>query len=155
MPVPASAVVDALQASARLHLTAIEHYQTLGEHLDRWGYGKLGSRWRADADEERDHFRAVLARLEFYDLGASLDHPAPAWPRHDAGGQLQASLALETAAAEVERANVLAARAVGDEGSALVFAALLHGSEASIREIEGDLLVIKQVRLDNWLQGQT
>lgn len=151
MPVPAASVVDALQASARLHLTAVEHYATLGEHLARWGYAKLGERWRADAEEERGHLRSLLARLEFFDIGASLDHASPAWPRHDAAGQLQASLALESAAAEVERGNVLAARAAGDELSALVFASLLKGSEESIRQIEADLRTIQQIGLDNWL----
>ena len=70
-------------------------------------------------------------------------------------GALQASLSLEVAAAEAERANVLASRAAGDERSALVFADLLEGSEESIRQIEADLRVIEQVGLDNWLQGMT
>lgn len=154
MPVPASPVVDALQTSHRLHLTAVEHYGTLGEHLARWGYGQLGNRWKRDAEEERGHLRAVEARLEFFDLAPGMQHEAPAWPRHDAVGQLQASLALEIAAAESERAGVLTSRAAGDEGSAVVFAELLAESEASIREIEADLLVIAAVGLDNWLQGQ-
>lgn len=151
MPTPAAPVVDALQTSHRLHLTAVEHYATLGEHLARWGYGKLGERWRGDAEEERGHQRAVEARLEFYDIAPGMAHEAPAWPRHDVPGQLQASLALETSAAEAERAGVLTSRAAGDEGSAVVFAELLEGSEASIREIEADLRVIAAVGLDNWL----
>lgn len=151
MPVPAASVVDALQTSHRLHLTAVEHYATLGEHLARWGYSKLGDRWRTDAEEERGHLRAVGARLEYYDTAPAMQHAAPAWPRHDAVGQLQASLALEVAAAEAERANVLASRAAGDERSAIVFAELLEGSEDSIQRIEADLRVIGEVGIDNWL----
>ena len=151
MPSPAPAVVAALQRSASLHLTAVEHYATLGEHLARWGYSKLGERWRADAEEERGHFKAVAARLEFYDQGVSLQHDPAFWPRHDVPGQLSASLALETAAAAAERANIVTSRINGDEQSALVFAELLEGSEDSIRQLEADLEVIREVGIDNWL----
>jgi len=151
MPSPAPDVVSALQRSASLHLTAVEHYATLGEHLARWGYAKLGERWRTDAEEERGHFKAVAARLEFYDRGVSLQHDPAFWPRHDVPGQLSASLALETAAAAAERANIVTSRANGDEQSALMFAKLLEGSEDSIRQLEADLEVIREVGIDNWL----
>jgi bacterioferritin len=147
-------VADALQASLRLHLTAVEHYATLSVHLDRWGYAKLGEKYVKDAEEERGHAAMVLSRLEFYDVAPDLTHNAPVWPRHDFSGILTANYTLETAAAEVERANVTASRAVGDESSALVFTELLQGSEESIREIEATRLVITQVGLDNFLANQ-
>ena len=155
MPTAAPETLAALQRSVALHLTAIEHYATLGEHQARWGYAKLGERWRADAEEERGHFRSVVARLEYYDEAAVLTHDAPAWPRHDIEGILAASLELETAAATVERAGILIARAAGDEESALVFAGLLAGSEESIQRLEADMKVIGQVGVDNWLANLT
>lgn len=151
MPTPAADVVAALQRSAALHLTAIEHYSTLGEHHARWGYSELGNRWKRDAEEERGHLRSVFARLEFYDVPADLAHDAPAWPRHDVEGILAASLELEAAAANAERSGVLISRAAGDEQSALVFASLLEGSEDAIRLLEADMKVIGQVGVDNWL----
>lgn len=151
MPTPAADVVAALQRSTALHLTAVEHYCTLGEHHSRWGYSQLGNRWKRDAEEERGHLRSVLARLEFYDVPADLSHDAPSWPRHDVEGILAASLELETAAANAERSGVLISRAAGDERSALVFAELLEGSENSIRQLEADMKIIGQVGLDNWL----
>lgn len=154
MPQAPEGVIDALQASVGLHLTAIEHYQSLAEHFDRWGYGKLAVAYREDAEEERGHLREVLARLEYYDTQATHEHEPPDWPRHDYEGILAANLALETAAAEVERANVLACRAVGDEISALVFASLLEGSDSSIAKIEATQKVIEQIGVDNYLANQ-
>lgn len=150
MPTASTDVVDALQASCRLHLTAVEHYAGLAAHLERWGY-KLGDRYLQDASEEREHLRLVMERLEFFDVAPSLDHKLPTWPRHDYAGILVASLLLETAAAAVERANIAVCRQAGDEQSALVFVQLLAGSEASILEIEASQKVISEIGLDNYL----
>lgn len=154
MPAAQNVVIDALQASVRLHLTAIEHYQTLSEHLGRWGYAKLALKYAEDAAEERDHLKAVMGRLEYYDVQPTYEHDAPSWPRHDFEGILAANLALESAAAETERANVLTARSVGDERSAIIFAGLLEGSEGAISDIEAAQKVIEQIGLDNYLSVQ-
>jgi bacterioferritin len=146
-----TSVIAALQTSVAMHLTAIEHYSTLAEHLDRWGYSRLGEKYRADAEEERGHFKKCVERLEFYDVAPVLTHPAPSWPRHDFAGILVANMQLEQKTAIAERANILASRAVGDELSALVFADLLEGSEESIEDIQAVQSVIKQIGLDNYL----
>jgi bacterioferritin len=151
----APAVIAALQDATSLHLTAIEHYVTLAEHLDRAGYHKLGDRFRHDADEERSHLRKVLERLEYYQTAPSYEHRAPAWPRYDVPGILVSNLALETAAAEAERAHIVTCRAAGDERSAIVFADLLEGSEDAIQQIEADRFVMSQIGTDNWLANQT
>lgn len=151
MPVAAPDVLSALQRSLSLHLTAIEAYQTISSHVRRWGYDKLGNRFASDAEGERIHLRAVLARLEFYGQGGELAHAAPAWPRHNVLGILAFSLDLENGAAAAERNGILISRAAGDEGSALVFAELLKDSEQSVEEITADLRVIADVGIDNWL----
>ena len=154
MPIAPVNVIECLQSSASLHLTAVEHYATIAEHLDRAGYHKMGERFRADAEEERGHLRKVYERLEYYNVQPTYTHAAPSWPRLDVPGILTANLTLETAAAEVERQHIIECRAVADELSALVFAELLHGSEESIKEIEADKFVISQVGIDNWLANQ-
>jgi bacterioferritin (cytochrome b1) len=151
---PPEGVVDALQASVRLHLLAVETYQAQGEHFSRWGYPKLGEKYRADAEEERGHLRDLLKRLEFYDVQSTYEHAQPDWPRHDFEGVLASNLTLESTAAEAEKANIFACRAVGDELSALVFVDLLEGSEASVAEIEATQLVVQQIGLDNYLASQ-
>lgn len=154
MPAAPAKSVECLQNAVSLHLTAIEHYTTIAEHLDRAGYHKLGDRYRADAKEERHHLRAVLERLEFYNIAPKYDHAQPSWPRFDVPGILAANLTLEMAAAAAERSHITEVRSVGDELTALVFVELLKGSEESIKQIEADRLVISQVGIDNWLANQ-
>lgn len=151
MPSAPEGVIDALQAGISLHLTAIEQYQAVAEHLDRWGYAKLGAEYREDVAEEREHLKKLMERLEYYDVQPNYDHEAPNWPRHDFEGVLASNLALETAAMEAEKAGVLACRAAADEVSALLFADLLVDSESSIKEIEGIQRVIEDIGLDNYL----
>jgi bacterioferritin len=154
MPQAPEGVIDALQASVRLHMTAIETYQSQAEHFDRWGYGKLADAARGEVEEERRHLHEVQARLEYYDVQPAYDHDQPDWPRHDFEGILAANLSLETAAAETERANVTACRAVGDEISAVIFTQLLEGSEEAIAANEAKQRVIEQIGVDNYLANQ-
>lgn len=154
MPSAPDGVIDALQASVRLHLTAIENYQAQAEHFGRWGYSKLAEKYRGDVEEERQHLGKVLSRLEYYDVQPSYDHDEPNWPRHDFEGILSANLELETMAAKVERQNVLVSRAAGDELSAVIFTSLLEGSEGSIAEIEAIQKVLDQIGTDNYLANQ-
>jgi bacterioferritin len=154
MPQAPEGVIDALQASVRLHMTAVETYQSQAEHFDRWGYGKLADAARGEVEEERRHLHEVQSRLEYYDVQPTYDHDQPDWPRHDFEGILAANLSLETAAAEAERANVTACRAVGDEISAVIFTKLLEGSEEAIAANEAKQRVIEQIGVDNYLANQ-
>jgi bacterioferritin (cytochrome b1) len=153
MPAAAPAVAVALQNLVGAHLTAIEHYVSLEQHFRRWGYSKLAAAAGADVAEERGHLDRLLGRCEYFDLPTDMDHPCPVWPRHDLPGILNASLDLETATATAERQAVLTCRGVGDELSALVFAANLEGSEDSIEKIEAARLQISQMGLDNYLSA--
>jgi bacterioferritin (cytochrome b1) len=45
----------------------------------------------------------------------------------------------------------MVARSAGDELTAIVFAEILAGSEASVRNIEGTMRVIEQIGIDNFL----
>lgn len=154
MPTAPDGVINALQASVRLHLLAIETYQSQAEHFGRWGYSKLAAKYRADVSEEREHLAKVMARLEYYDEQPAYDHDEPNWPRHDFEGIVTSNLELESTAAKVERANILVSRAAGDEISALVFADLLEGSEASVAELEAVQKVLDQIGTDNYLANQ-
>lgn len=151
MPTARTEVVDALQASVRLHLQAIEFYSGVVAHVERWGYPKLADRYWDDANEERRHLAKCVARLEYFDVAPAYDHKPPAWPRHDYAGILSAAMQLEVSAAMVERGNVLTCRSVGDEQSAMMFADLLNGSEDAIAKIEAAQVVIGEIGLDNYL----
>ena len=147
-------VEAALQLSAGLHWLAIEQYAAQAVHFVRSGYPKLAADAAADAEEERGHLKAVLERLEFYDISPSYEHDKPEWPRHDYEGILSANYALELKAMNAERGNVIVARGASDELSALVFAELLAGSEEAVAKIEATRKLIEQIGLDNYLAAK-
>ena len=150
MPTASTAVVDALQSSCRLHLTAVEHYAGLAAHLETWSYS-LADHYRDEADEEANHLRLLMGRLEYFDVAPSLDHKRPAWPRHDYAGILAANLLLQTEAAAAEQANITVCREAGDRRSALVFVELLAASEASVIKTEAVQKVVEEIGLDEYL----
>lgn len=154
MPAGKPAVLDSLQKDLSLHWGAAEAYQLIGEHLARWGYGKLGDKYSADAEEERGHIAKLVGRLEFFDAPPGVDHVTPAFPRRDFVGILDVAYRIENEAAACERAGYAVSLSNGDPVSASLFLELLDDSEDSIREIEATRLVIEQVGLDNFLANQ-
>lgn len=138
----------------KAHLTAIEQYSGQAAHLRRWGYPKLADHFDAEVADELVHQSRILARLEYYDIAPDYQHEAPNWPRHDVVGIFEADLELESAAAEIEKKAILAARTGLDEVTAVAIGENLEGSQSSIAEIEAVLEVIKTVTLANYLANQ-
>lgn len=150
MPAGNPAVIDALRSSLRLHWEAIEFYSAYAAWI-RPQYPKLGTKYATEAAEERGHAEALLDRLRFYAEPGVFDHADPTVSTEGFESFLAAALLLETMAAGVEGGNVTICRNAGDERSAMVFAELLAGSEASILEIEAAQATIEEIGLDNYL----
>ena len=150
MPAGNPAVIDALRLSLRLHWEAIEFYLAYSAWI-RPQYPKLGTKYATEAAEERGHAEALLDQLRYFGEPGVFDHADPTVPTKGFESFLSAALTLETAAAAAEEANVLLCRQQRDERSALVFAELLAGSEASILEIELAADNIREIGLENYL----
>lgn len=155
MPTGNDKVIETLQASLGLHLTAIEAYSSQASHFERWGYPKLAEKAAAEAEDERTHAKRLMDRLEFFDVPPSLEHAPGEWPRHDFQGTLEANYGMETQAAEVERGGYTLALAADDPLTADLFRQNLRSSEESLAEIEAAREVIEQIGLDNYLANQT
>ena len=155
MPHALDGIVDAIQASLKNHWAMVLLYETQSEHFTRWGYERLGRAFRVYAEDERNHARKCLARLEFFDAAPECVVECPAWPRHDLEGILLVNYTLDITAANDERAGLILATAAGDAGSFDLFSELLQGSEEGMAEIEAVRLVIDQVGIDNFLADQS
>ena len=154
MPQPLDGVIDALQASLRLHWSQAAMYDMQAVHLTRWGYPKLGETWASYAAEERGHIKTLSERLEFFDVQPSTEYDQPELPRHDFEAILDVNYAGDIAAAEVERSGFVTCTTVGDSTSAKIFAKLKRGSEDSAANIEAIRRVIEQIGTDNYLANQ-
>ncbi len=143
-------MIDAIRSSLRLHWEAIEFYSAYAAWI-RPQYPKLGTKYATESAEERGHAEALLDRLRFYGEPGVFDHADPTVPTEGFESFLAAALLLETMAAGVEGGNVTICRNAGDERSAMVFAELLAGSEASILEIEAAQATIEEIGLENYV----
>jgi bacterioferritin (cytochrome b1) len=150
MPAGNPDVINALRSSLRLHWQAIEFYAAYAAWIAPQ-YPKLGTKYATESAEERGHAEALLDRLRFFREPGVFDHADPVVPTEGFGLFLSEALTLETAAAMAEEENVTICRQAGDERSALVFAELLAGSQASILEIEAAQATIEEIGLDNYL----
>jgi len=148
-------VIDLLKASLNVHWQQTTSLTAQAIHLERWGYKKLAAIIKADAEEEHQHAAVNIERLEFFDQDYQpLSVNPPSWTRHDMAAMIKYNLNSVREAAAVERATIVAARAVGDEITAQIMIPLLQGSEDGIKLYEGYLKLIDQMGLDNFLTLQ-
>jgi len=148
-------VIDLLKKSLNIHWQQTTSLTAQATHLERWGYKKLATVIKEDAEEEHQHANENLKRLEFFDQDYQpLVVAPPQWTRHDMLSMIQYNLASVKEAAETERLTIVAARAVGDELTANMMIPLLQGSENGIQLYEGYLKLIEQMGLDNFLTLQ-
>jgi bacterioferritin (cytochrome b1) len=148
-------VEQLLQAAVAAHLAAVEQFTGQYQHLKRWGYKSLAQSMHKESRVERDHWKELLKRLEFFDIAADYGHPQPDWPRHDIAGMIRADLAMEERAADIERRGIEAAYGATDPGSSEVFRSLLKGSEKAIARFEGWLKLYEDLTPANFKQLQT
>ena len=152
---PSDPVIELLKKSLNIHWQQTTSLSAQAIHLERWGYKKLASVIKADAEEEHEHSMINLARLEFFNADYQPLVVAPTtWARHDMLAMIKYNLASVQEAAVAERATITAARAVGDEMTANIMIPLLQGSENGIVLYEGYLKLIEQMGLDNFLSIQ-
>lgn len=154
MPDGNSQVIESLQASLRLHWSAIEAYSLMAAHYAAWGFPKLAERYASDAEEERSHAKKLMARLEFFDVDPAVDHESVLWPRHDFVGALGVAYEMEVQSASLERSGYTIALAADDPVTADLFRENLVDSEDSINQIEAIRDVIDQIGADNFLANQ-
>ena len=148
-------VIDLLKKSLNVHWQQCTVLTAQSVHLERWGYAKLAAIIKADAAQEHEHAAINIARLEFFDVDYQpITISPPAWTRHDMVAMIQYNLDSVREASAVERATIVAARAVGDEMTANTMIPLLQGSEDGIKLYEGYLKLIEQMGLDNFLSIQ-
>lgn len=148
-------VIQLLQQSLNIHWQQTTALSAQAVHLERWGYKKLAAVFKEDAEEEHQHAIINIKRLEFFDVDYQpLTVSPPSWTRHDMLAMIQYNLDSVREAASVERATIVAARAVGDEITANMMIPLLQGSEDGIELYEAYLKLISQMGLDNFLTLQ-
>lgn len=145
-------VISLLKESVNIHWQQCMELTGQGVHLKRWGYGKLGDLFTQYSEEEHEHARLAIKRLEFFDVDYQPITVTPrVWTRHDVKAIIEFNLEGVRNAAKVERAAIAQARMVADEITAQEVIPLLKGSDDGIQEFEKMLKIIEQMGIENFL----
>jgi bacterioferritin (cytochrome b1) len=150
-----SNVIELLKQSLNIHWQQTTELTAQAAHLERWGYKKIAAILKEDAEEEHNHAKINIERLEFFDVDYQPLVISPrTWQRHDIKSIIEFNLDGVRNASSIERATIVASRLVGDELTAQIMIPLLQGSENGIKLYEGYLKLIEQMGIDNFLTLQ-
>jgi len=147
-------VIAQLQEALRAELTAISQYFLHAEMQENWGYARLGGLIKKQSIDEMRHAEQVIERILFLDGSPKLGMSLKLDPGTNVKAQLERDLALELEAVAQYNAGVQICVAEGDNTSRELFERFLIDEEKHIDFLEGQLTVIEQAGLQNYLVQQ-
>ena len=147
-------VIAQLQEALRAELTAISQYFLHAEMQDNWGYHRLGGLIKKQSFDEMKHAEQVIERILFLDGNPKMGMSLKLDPGTNVKAQLERDLALELEAVAQYNAGVQICVAEGDNTSRELFERFLIDEEKHIDFLEGQLTVIEQAGLQNYLVQQ-
>jgi bacterioferritin len=147
-------VVRLLNEVLKAELTAINQYFLHAKMCENWGYQRLAALNRRESIEEMRHADILMQRILFLEGAPNMVDLFPIRVGPDVKTQLENDLALELDAVPRLNAAIQKATEVGDNGSRELFKQILLDEEHHIDYLEGQLHVIEEIGLDNYLAQQ-
>ena len=147
-------VVRLLNEVLKAELTAINQYFLHAKMCENWGYQRLAALNRRESIEEMRHAEILMQRILFLEGAPNMVDLFPIRVGPDVKTQLENDLALELDAVPRLNAAIKKATEVGDNGSRELFKQILLDEEHHIDYLEGQLHVIEEIGLDNYLAQQ-
>jgi bacterioferritin len=147
-------VIEQLNGALKAELGAILQYIVHSEMQNNWGYQKLGGYIKKQAIDEMRHAEGLIERILFLEGTPNVD----VMPGPKIGGnvkaQLENDLAGELGAVRQYNAAVKICADAGDNGSRELFEKMVGDEEGHANWLEGQLFMIDQTGLDNYLATQ-
>jgi bacterioferritin len=151
---PKELVLAALQEALRAELTAVHQYLLHAKTCQNWGFARLANHHREESLEEFKHAEALIERILFLEGQPNMTDMAAVRECSGVKDQLECDLSLEKdALARLNEAVKVAAEA-GDSVSSQLFARILADEDRHVDHLEGQLNVIQQIGLANYLALQ-
>jgi bacterioferritin len=147
-------ILSLLNEVLKAELTAINQYFLHAKMCENWGYQRLAEYNRRESIEEMRHAEILMQRLLFLEGVPNMTELFPIRVGPDVKAQLENDLALELDAVPRLNAAIRTAAEVGDHGSLELFKQILLDEEHHIDYLEGQLHVIEEIGLDNYLSQQ-
>lgn len=144
-------MVEQLNAALKAELGAILQYIVHSEMQINWGYRRLGGYIKKQAIEEMRHAEGLIERILFLEGTPKVDVMPGPRIGGDVRSQLENDLAGEQEAVRMYNAAVRICAEAGDNGSRELFEKMVKDEEGHTNWLEGQLFVIGETGLDNYL----
>src|SRR6478672_1424970 len=147
-------VLESLNETLKAELTAIHQYLLHAKVCQNWGYSRLAEYNRKESLEELGHAEALMERILFLRATPNMTDISPIKQCNDVKEQLESDLALELDAVTRLNTAVKVATQAGDNVSYQLFSKILADEDHHVDYLEGQLHIIGEIGLDNYLAQQ-
>ncbi|HTR66485.1 MAG TPA: bacterioferritin [Terriglobales bacterium] len=147
-------VIAVLSEVLKAELTAINQYFLHAEMCNNWGYYKLGKLARKESIEEMQHAEILMERILYLDGTPNMSDYFKINIGQNVKAQLTNDLNLEYDAVKRLNSGIETCVKVGDNGSRELLSKILSDEEHHIDWLEGQLNVIKEIGIENYLAQQ-
>jgi len=147
-------VIDQLNSALSSELTAIVQYMTQSEMCQNWGYKRLGDLTKARAIEEMKHAEGLIERIIFLDAIPSIEVGLKPQLGSKVQEQIEIDLKDELDAVRQYNEAVKVCVEAKDEGSKVLFDAMIRDEERHTDFLEAQLGAINKMGIANYLAQQ-
>ena len=147
-------VIECLNDLLTGELTAISVYYTHAKMTDHWGYVKVAKKTYSESIDEMKHADRLIGRILYLDGLPNLQRLGKVLVGENVPEQFQIALDMEKTSIQKANDGIDLCRRVGDNGSLMVIAELLVGSEEYAEWLETQLEVIGQIGESLYLAQQ-
>jgi len=147
-------VITVLQEVLKAELTAINQYFLHAEMCENWTYYKLAALTRKESIEEMVHAEKLIERILYLDGTPNMSDYFKINIGPNIEQQIKNDLELEYTAVKRLNDGVKICEAAHDEGSRELLKTILVDEEHHIDWLEGQLHVIKEMGIENYLAQQ-
>jgi bacterioferritin len=147
-------ILKYLNEVLKAELTAINQYFLHAKMCENWGYERLAEYNRKESVSEMEHAEKLMERILFLEGTPNMTQIGPIKVGTNVKMQLESDLAIELDALPRLNAAIKDATALGDNVSRELFKEILVDEEEHVDYLEGQLHVIKEVGLENYLAQQ-
>jgi bacterioferritin len=151
---PTEKVLDSLNEALKAELTAIHQYLLHARVCQNWGYLHLAEYNRQESAEEMAHAEALMDRILALKGTPVVSELSTIQQCSNVKEQFESELALEIDAIARLNAAVKSAMEAGDNVSRQLFDRILADEDHHVDYLEGQLHMINEVGLENYLAQQ-
>lgn len=144
-------VIEALNRSLTLELTAINQYFIQAKMLKNWGYMTLAKKMWEESMGEMKHADRLIERILFLEGTPNIARYDVIRVGTDVEEQLANDLKLETSGVKAYNEGIELAVKSKDNGTRELFESILVSSEEHVDWLETQLALIKSLGLQNYL----